>query len=175
MRPRQAHGDACRVPERGPHDTPGTPGRSTGKKQGIRRESSRAAKTARWERLTSPGAGKGGAPFLTAKDATADRIAGLTASGDNYVAETFSLDEVILRVRAIPRRTRHSDADAEDGVPRSADLELDRIPAYDLGGGSQWWSPTDDHHASRDGLGAIAADACHRVADQVFRRVQAME
>ncbi|WP_442945804.1 response regulator [Nonomuraea sp. LPB2021202275-12-8] len=35
--------------------------------------------------------------FLTAKDAVADRIAGLTAGGDDYVTKPFSLEEVVLR------------------------------------------------------------------------------
>ncbi|GII86921.1 DNA-binding response regulator [Sphaerisporangium siamense] len=63
--------------------------------------------------------------FLTAKDAVADRIAGLTAGGDDYVTKPFSLDEVILRIRAILRRIRPAEDQADDGVLRCADLELD--------------------------------------------------
>jgi two-component system OmpR family response regulator len=44
--------------------------------------------------------------FLTAKDAVEDRIAGLTAGGDDYVTKPFSLEEVVLRLRALLRRTR---------------------------------------------------------------------
>ncbi|WP_281249437.1 response regulator transcription factor [Lentzea xinjiangensis] len=43
--------------------------------------------------------------FLTAKDAVEDRIAGLTAGGDDYVTKPFSLEEVVLRLRALLRRT----------------------------------------------------------------------
>jgi two-component system, OmpR family, response regulator len=43
--------------------------------------------------------------FLTAKDAVEDRIAGLTAGGDDYVTKPFSLEEVVLRLRALMRRT----------------------------------------------------------------------
>jgi len=43
--------------------------------------------------------------FLTAKDAVEDRIAGLTAGGDDYVTKPFSLEEVTLRLRALLRRT----------------------------------------------------------------------
>ncbi|MFV0462477.1 MAG: response regulator transcription factor [Nostocoides sp.] len=43
--------------------------------------------------------------FLTAKDAVEDRIAGLTAGGDDYVTKPFSLEEVVARVRALMRRT----------------------------------------------------------------------
>ena len=43
--------------------------------------------------------------FLTAKDAVADRINGLTAGGDDYVTKPFSLEEVIARLRALLRRS----------------------------------------------------------------------
>ncbi len=43
--------------------------------------------------------------FLTAKDAVADRIAGLTAGGDDYVTKPFSLEELIARLRAVLRRS----------------------------------------------------------------------
>jgi two-component system OmpR family response regulator len=43
--------------------------------------------------------------LLTAKDSVEDRIAGLTAGGDDYVTKPFSIEEVILRLRALLRRT----------------------------------------------------------------------
>jgi len=43
--------------------------------------------------------------FLTAKDAVEDRVAGLTAGGDDYVTKPFSLEEVVARLRALMRRT----------------------------------------------------------------------
>jgi two-component system, OmpR family, response regulator len=43
--------------------------------------------------------------LLTAKDAVEDRIAGLNAGGDDYVTKPFSLEEVVLRLRALLRRT----------------------------------------------------------------------
>ncbi len=43
--------------------------------------------------------------FLTARDATEDRVQGLTLGGDDYVTKPFSLEEVIARVRAVLRRT----------------------------------------------------------------------
>jgi two-component system OmpR family response regulator len=42
--------------------------------------------------------------LLTAKDAVEDRIAGLTAGGDDYVTKPFSIEEVVLRLRALLRR-----------------------------------------------------------------------
>ena len=43
--------------------------------------------------------------FLTAKDAIEDRVAGLTAGGDDYVTKPFSLEEVVARLRALMRRS----------------------------------------------------------------------
>jgi len=43
--------------------------------------------------------------FLTARDGVTDRIAGLTAGGDDYVTKPFSLEEVIARLRGLLRRS----------------------------------------------------------------------
>ena len=60
--------------------------------------------------------------FLTARDATTDRVRGLTLGGDDYVTKPFSLEELIARIRAILRRTRGSG----DGVSvlTYGDLEM---------------------------------------------------
>ena len=64
--------------------------------------------------------------FLTARDAVEDRISGLSAGADDYVTKPFSLEEVVLRIRAILRRSQPGLDDAVDtGVLRYADLELD--------------------------------------------------
>ena len=63
--------------------------------------------------------------FLTARDAVEDRVAGLTAGADDYVTKPFSLEEVVLRIRAILRRSRPELAPGDAGVLRYADLELD--------------------------------------------------
>jgi two-component system OmpR family response regulator len=60
--------------------------------------------------------------FVTARDATGDKIAGLTVGGDDYVTKPFSLEEVIARIRAVLRRTRGG-AD-EGSTLRFHDLEL---------------------------------------------------
>ena len=61
--------------------------------------------------------------FLTARDATADRVAGLTLGGDDYVTKPFSLEEVVARIRAVLRRTDAQSSD--DGRIVVADLEMD--------------------------------------------------
>ncbi|GLC85806.1 MAG TPA: response regulator transcription factor [Microbacterium sp.] len=62
--------------------------------------------------------------FLTAKDSVGDRIAGLTAGGDDYVTKPFSLEEVIARLRAVIRRSGQGRADDEQSILRVADLSL---------------------------------------------------
>ncbi|GAA3448108.1 DNA-binding response regulator [Planomonospora venezuelensis] len=47
--------------------------------------------------------------FLTAKDSVEDRIAGLTAGGDDYVTKPFSLEEVVARLRGLMRRAARSE------------------------------------------------------------------
>jgi len=62
--------------------------------------------------------------LLTAKDAVEDRIAGLTAGGDDYVTKPFSLEEVVARLRGLVRRHLKT---ADDGghILRVGDLTLD--------------------------------------------------
>jgi two-component system, OmpR family, response regulator len=62
--------------------------------------------------------------FLTAKDAVEDRIAGLTAGGDDYVTKPFSLEEVVARLRGMMRRAGATAA-REDAVIAVGDLTLD--------------------------------------------------
>jgi len=62
--------------------------------------------------------------FLTARDATEDKVTGLTVGGDDYVTKPFSLEEVVARIRAVLRRT--GGAGGEDGGRLAfADLVMD--------------------------------------------------
>ena len=61
--------------------------------------------------------------FLTAKDATEDKVQGLTLGGDDYVTKPFSLEEVVARIRAVLRRTASSPQAASH--LSFADIELD--------------------------------------------------
>jgi two-component system OmpR family response regulator len=60
--------------------------------------------------------------FLTARDATEDKVRGLTLGGDDYVTKPFSLEELTARIRAVLRRTA-----GEPASPKLtfADLTLD--------------------------------------------------
>jgi len=61
--------------------------------------------------------------FLTARDATEDKVRGLTLGGDDYVAKPFSLAELLARVRAVLRRVDEATEASSRLV--FADLELD--------------------------------------------------
>ena len=63
--------------------------------------------------------------FLTAKDSLDDRIAGLTAGGDDYVTKPFSLEEVVARLRGLIRRSTLTADANESPVLSVGDLELD--------------------------------------------------
>ena len=60
--------------------------------------------------------------FLTARDATEDKVRGLTLGGDDYLVKPFSLEELVARAQAVLRRSGLAQADT---VLRLADLELD--------------------------------------------------
>ena len=60
--------------------------------------------------------------FLTARDATNDRVHGLTIGGDDYVVKPFAVAELVARVNVIVRRTT---AHLASRRLRCADLELD--------------------------------------------------
>jgi two-component system OmpR family response regulator len=69
--------------------------------------------------------------FVTARDAAADRVAGLTACGD-YLTKPFSREDLLARLRRLLRRNR---ASADDGLLVVGDLALDE----------------DGHHVTRGG------------------------
>ena len=62
--------------------------------------------------------------FLTARDAVEDRIAGLTAGGDDYVTKPFSLEELVARLRGLLRRAGARQA-TTSSLLVVGDLELD--------------------------------------------------
>ncbi len=73
--------------------------------------------------------------FLTAKDAVADRVQGLTAGGDDYVTKPFSLEEVVARLRGLLRRAGAL-TQSNDSVLVVGDLVMDE----------------DSHEVSRAGV-----------------------
>ena len=53
--------------------------------------------------------------FLTARDATADTVTGLTVGGDDYITKPFSVEALVARVRAVLRRTARYRGGADGG------------------------------------------------------------
>jgi len=62
--------------------------------------------------------------FLTAKDSVDDRVAGITAGGDDYVTKPFSLEEVLARLRGLLRRANLARAQTEGSLV-VGDLTMD--------------------------------------------------
>lgn len=61
--------------------------------------------------------------FLTARDATEDKVTGLRLGSDDYVTKPFSIEELIERVKAVLRRT--GGMQPGEGKLTFADLALD--------------------------------------------------
>jgi DNA-binding response OmpR family regulator len=80
--------------------------------------------------------------FLTAKGKEEDRIAGLRAGADDYLAKPFNLDELYLRVRAILRRTKRDQEQEPAQRLEVGEYSLDTL-SYKVNGphGSQVLTP----------------------------------
>jgi two-component system, OmpR family, response regulator len=63
--------------------------------------------------------------FLTARDAVEDRVAGLTAGGDDYVTKPFSLEEVLARLRGLLRRANLARTASSESALAVGDLTMD--------------------------------------------------
>jgi len=80
--------------------------------------------------------------FLTARDASEDKISGFTKGGDDYLTKPFSLEELIARVRAVLRRTKGT-AESANRL-QYADLEIDEdTMRVSRGGRPLQLSPTE--------------------------------
>ncbi|URM93300.1 response regulator transcription factor [Actinomadura madurae] len=69
--------------------------------------------------------------MLTARDMVGDRVTGLDAGADDYLAKPFELDELLARVRALLRRAAMNTAAAGDGEAEDVlafdDLRMDPL------------------------------------------------
>jgi len=107
------------------------------------------------------GAQRAGVPiiFLTARDATEDKVRGLTGGGDDYVTKPFSLEELVARIRTILRRT--GQASPESGRLVFEDLELDEESREVTRGGApiELRQRAADMHAAFTSLGPPSRSA----------------
>lgn len=75
--------------------------------------------------------------FLTALDSVEERVAGLTAGGDDYVVKPFSLEELLARLRGLVRRSQIQLAAKPNPVLKVGDLELNEDSYEVTRGGEQ--------------------------------------
>jgi two-component system response regulator QseB len=71
--------------------------------------------------------------LITARDAVADRVAGLDAGADDYLVKPFDLEELAARVRALARRRAgHADSQVRHGAlsldPATHEASMDGRP-----------------------------------------------
>ena len=62
--------------------------------------------------------------FLTAKDTENDTVTGFNLGADDYISKPFSLREVMVRVRAVLRRTKEKDDMPHSNIINYQGLEL---------------------------------------------------
>ena len=63
--------------------------------------------------------------FLTAKSLKEDRIEGFKIGGDDYITKPFSMEELLLRIQAVLKRSRHSTVEENKRVFSIGDYEFD--------------------------------------------------
>lgn len=71
--------------------------------------------------------------FLTAMTGVDDRVNGLEAGGDDYLAKPFAMRELLARIMALGRRAHYGEASANLTV---GDIEIDRVKRQVTRGGS---------------------------------------
>lgn len=63
--------------------------------------------------------------FLTARDTENDMVTGFNLGADDYISKPFSLREVMVRVRAVLRRTADKKNEGQKNIVKYQELEID--------------------------------------------------
>lgn len=63
--------------------------------------------------------------FLTARDTENDTVTGFNLGADDYISKPFSIREVLVRIRAVIRRTNETDDHTEPKILKYQGLEMD--------------------------------------------------
>ncbi len=63
--------------------------------------------------------------FLTAKSLREDRIEGFKIGGDDYITKPFSMEELLLRIQAVLKRSQHSTVEGNQKIFSIGDYEFD--------------------------------------------------
>ncbi|MEZ5122073.1 MAG: response regulator transcription factor [Solirubrobacterales bacterium] len=100
--------------------------------------------------------------MLTARDAVADRVAGLDAGADDYLAKPFAIDELLARLRALARR---------GAVPRPAVLEVGAL-RLDPASGRAWFRDAELELSSKE---FAMLEAFIRRPGQVLSRAELLD
>jgi DNA-binding response OmpR family regulator len=104
--------------------------------------------------------------MLTARDALADRVAGLNTGADDYLTKPFAFDELLARTRALLRRSELT----RPSVLSVGDLSLDPM-AQRVSRGAQTISLTRKEYSILEVLMRKAGDVVSRsrLAEQVWK------
>ncbi len=70
--------------------------------------------------------------FLTARSRDEEKLAGFRAGADDYLTKPFNIDELLMRVRAILRRSRQTGGKPSVAAPNGNDSHLIRVQTYSL-------------------------------------------
>lgn len=65
--------------------------------------------------------------FLTARDASEDKVRGLTIGADDYIVKPFTIDELVARINAVLRRTGATELEIQQKYIAIDPIKLDEV------------------------------------------------